>query len=109
MSDGSPATDIAAPGELAAAPFVSQQHAVPQVVIVARDIEKGTRVIGFRRTIDPPMDTPLPALPGTITITAPKTKEPEEPATPDDAVEPADPADATGSPRPPSDTPAPGC
>jgi outer membrane protein assembly factor BamB len=78
IADGAPVTDITAPGELAAAPYVFDVRGVPQVVIVARDLASGTRVIGFRRTIDPRMDTPLPVLPGVITITVPKTDEPAD-------------------------------
>lgn len=71
MKDGSPAGDISAPGELAAAPYVVPGRALPQVVVVARDLAKGTRVLAVRRSIDPPMNTPLPALPGVLTIAAP--------------------------------------
>lgn len=78
IADGAPITEITASGELAAAPFVSEVHGVPQVVIVARDLEKGTRVIGFRRTIDPRMDTPLPTLPGAIQISVPKNADEDE-------------------------------
>jgi outer membrane protein assembly factor BamB len=78
IGDGAPVTEITASGELAAAPFVSDVAGVPQVVIVARDLAKGTRVIGFRRTIDPRMDTPLPTLPGAIQIAVPKKADEDE-------------------------------
>jgi outer membrane protein assembly factor BamB len=95
MNDGSPAGEVTAPGELAAAPYVQELRGIPQVVIVARDVEKGTRVIDFRRTIDPRMDKPLEALPGPITIAAPKkdeTSDTEEPAADDKPAATSDPA-----------------
>ena len=67
MKDGSPAGDITSPGELAAAPFVTLVRGVPQVVLVSRDVAKGTRVLAVRRLIDPPMNTQLPVLPGAVT------------------------------------------
>jgi outer membrane protein assembly factor BamB len=71
MKDGSPAGDIAAPGEVAAAPYVTDWLGLPQVVLVSRDVAKGTRVLAVRRTVDPPMNTPLPVLPNPLTIAAP--------------------------------------
>ncbi len=69
MKDGSPAGDITSLGELAAAPFVTSVRGVPQVVLVSRDIAKGTRMLAVRRLIDPPMNTQLPVLPGAVTTT----------------------------------------
>jgi hypothetical protein len=69
--DGAPAGDLTAPGELAAAPFVIDVNGLPEAILVARDIAKGTRIVGLRRQIDPPMDTPLPTLPNPITIVRP--------------------------------------
>ena len=69
MKDGSPAGEITSPGELAAAPFVTLVRGVPQVVLVSRDIAKGTRMLAVRRLIDPPMNTQLPVLPGAVTTT----------------------------------------
>ena len=69
MKDGSPAGEITSPGELAAAPFVTLVRGVPQVVLVSRDIAKGTRVLAVRRLIDPPMNSQLPVLPGAVTTT----------------------------------------
>ena len=71
MKDGAPAGEIATPGEMAAAPFITDVHGLPQVVLVARDVAKGTRVLAFRRLVDPPMNTPMPMLPGAITIAKP--------------------------------------
>ena len=98
MQDGAPAGDIPAPGELAAAPFVTDAHGLPQVVLVARDINKGTRILAVRRTVDPPMNTPLPLLPNAITIARPGT--PGDPtATPPDSPSLADPAAPRAAPR----------
>jgi outer membrane protein assembly factor BamB len=76
MSDGAPAGEIAAPGELASAPFVFTSIGLPRVVIVSRDILKGTRAQSYRRLVDPPMTAPLPVLPGAITIAPPAPPEP---------------------------------
>jgi outer membrane protein assembly factor BamB len=73
LTDGTPAGDIVSPGELAGVPHVIETRGLPQVVLVTRDISTGARVLGFRRTIDPPMNTPLPILPGAITIAPPGT------------------------------------
>ncbi len=78
LSDGTPAGDITAPGELAAAPYVMTARGLPQAVIVARDVARGTHVLGFRRTIDPRMNTPLPVLPGAITVAVPKAGGPAD-------------------------------
>lgn len=71
MKDGTPAGDINAPGELAAAPYVTDWHGIPQVVLVARDIAKGTRIVAVRRVVDPPMNSRLPVLPNPIVIGKP--------------------------------------
>lgn len=68
MKDGTPSGDLTSPGELAGPPYVTDVRGLPQVILVARDISTGTRILAMRRTIDPPMDTPLPVLPGAITI-----------------------------------------
>lgn len=93
MKDGAPAGEITSPGELAASPFVIQVRGVPQVVLVSRDIAKGTRVLAVRRLIDPPMNSQLPPLPGAVT-TAPAPGAPTPPA--------------GGAPPPPRPTPPPG-
>jgi outer membrane protein assembly factor BamB len=83
MKDGSPAGEIAAPGEIAAEPFVTTVRGLPQVVLVARDVEKGARLLAFRRTVEPAMNTPLPALPNPITIANPGVpSDPTAPAPP---------------------------
>jgi outer membrane protein assembly factor BamB len=87
MKDGSPAGEVTAPGELAAAPFVIESRGLPQLVLVSRDVAKGTRVIAVRRTVEPPMNTPLPTLPNPINIAKPGSPgdpfaTPTEPTTP---------------------------
>lgn len=97
MKDGAPNGNLQSPGELAAGPFVTDAHGLPQVVLVARDINKGTRILAVRRTIDPPMNTPLPVLPNAITIAKPGTPgDPTAPQAPlllfaDPAAQPAAP------------------
>ncbi len=76
VTDGTPAGEIAAPGELAASPYVVPDRPLPQVVLVARDQATGTRALAVRRTIDPPMDTPLGTLPGAITVSVPGVPSP---------------------------------
>jgi outer membrane protein assembly factor BamB len=89
MKDGAAAGEIASPGELAAAPFITALRGLPQVVLVARDIAKGARVLALRRTVEPPMNTPLPVLPNPIVI-----------------AKPGSPGDPTAVPPPPAGTPA---
>jgi outer membrane protein assembly factor BamB len=76
MKDGAPAGDLNAPGELAATPYVTDVRGLPEVVVVARDIAKGTRLLAMRRSVDPQMNTPLPQLPNPITIAKPAGSEP---------------------------------
>ena len=68
VRSGTPGTDLAAPGELAAQPHEMRTRGIPQVVLIARDQAAGARVVAVRRTIDPPADAALPALPGAITV-----------------------------------------
>jgi hypothetical protein len=70
MKDGTPAGEVAAAGELAAAPHViaAATAGQPMVIVVGRDIAKGAVVSALARSIDPvmaPLSTlpnPLPAL-----------------------------------------------
>jgi outer membrane protein assembly factor BamB len=71
MKDGSPAGEVTAPGELAAIPYVTESRGLPQLVLVSRDVAKGTRIIAVRRTVEPPMNTPLPTLPNPFTVAKP--------------------------------------
>jgi hypothetical protein len=100
MKDGSPAGEIAAPGELAAAPFVTDSRGLPQLVLVSRDVAQGTRITAVRRNVEPAMNTPLPVLPGVITIAKPGT--PGDPfATPSGPSTPPAPAVPVPSPAAP--------
>ncbi len=98
MKDGTPAGDIASPGELAASPFVTSVRGVPQVVLVARDIATGTRVLAVRRLIDPPMNNQMPPLPGAVTA-APAPGGPTSPP-PGGAAPPPAGSAPSGAPPP---------
>jgi hypothetical protein len=95
MSDGAPAGDITAAGELAARPYVTDAFGLPQVVVVSRDIEGGTRVSAMRRNVEPALGAQLPTLPNPIVI--PKPEGPPASATPP----------PTGAPPAPGSTPSP--
>jgi outer membrane protein assembly factor BamB len=62
MKDGRPAGEIAAGGELAAAPHVVTGGPLPMLTIVTRDLAAGTVVRAIVRSIDPTAGavTPLP-------------------------------------------------
>lgn len=62
MKDGAPMGSMAGPGELATAPHVVTGDGLPLVILVSRDLEKGTILRAVTRAIEPqvlPM-TPLP-------------------------------------------------
>jgi len=105
MKDGTPAGDVAAPGELAAAPFITEMRGLPQLVLVSRDVAPGTRIIAVRRNIEPMMNTPLPVLPGAINIAKPggpgdpTATAPPAPSTAPASPTPAAPARQGRSPR----------
>jgi hypothetical protein len=71
--DGTPSTDISAPGELAGEPYPTLTLGLPQVVLVARDVAAGTRVLAYRRNIEPALNAALNTLPGAIVIAKPGT------------------------------------
>jgi outer membrane protein assembly factor BamB len=71
MRDGTPAGELVASGELAAPPYTTEVLGLPQVVIVSRDIEVGTRVAAMRRNIEPEVTARLPTLPNPITVALP--------------------------------------
>ena len=71
MKDGAPAGDVTSPGELAAAPYVSLVKGLPQVVLVSRDVAAGTRLLAFRRNVEPVLSTQPPLLPNPIVIERP--------------------------------------
>ncbi|MFN7914334.1 MAG: PQQ-binding-like beta-propeller repeat protein [Vicinamibacterales bacterium] len=66
LKDGTPAGDLTAPGELAAAPYVLEIVDIPQVVVVARDLAHGTRVLAFKRNLEPPMNAPMREWPAVL-------------------------------------------
>lgn len=76
LKDGTPAGDIAAAGELAASPYVTQSGALPMVTLITHDIVKGIVVSAVIRSIEPatspvaPLPNPIP-LPKTLPGAAP--------------------------------------
>jgi outer membrane protein assembly factor BamB len=66
IRDGTPAGQIPAGGELAAAPHVLASSVLPRIVVVARDIAKGAIVTMFVRSIDPPAEASIGTLPNVI-------------------------------------------
>ncbi|MFN7984000.1 MAG: PQQ-binding-like beta-propeller repeat protein [Vicinamibacterales bacterium] len=66
LKDGTPAGEVTSPGELAASPFLMQQRGLPQVVIVSRDVTAGTRMIAFRRNVEPVLAPSVGLLPNPI-------------------------------------------
>jgi outer membrane protein assembly factor BamB len=68
-SDGSPAGDTTAPGDLAAPPHVIAEAALPTVILISRDIAKGATVMAIGRAIEPaivpvaPLPNPMPLPP----------------------------------------------
>jgi hypothetical protein len=77
IKDGTPAGEIAAGGELATAPHVVPNAALPMVALVTRDIANGTVVSTIIRAIDPvpvavgplpgAFSPPIPGAPPTTT------------------------------------------
>ena len=65
--DGAPAGEIPAAGELAAPAYVVSGPRVPLLVVVSREITKGTAVTVFTRSFEPPI-LPLAPLPGLVTV-----------------------------------------
>lgn len=82
LKDGAPAGDLSTPGELAAAPYVLTVRAVPQVVVVARDLTHGTRVLAMKRNLEPAMNAPMREWPAEL-------KDPDLPSTPAPGAAPA--------------------
>jgi PQQ-like domain len=71
MTDGSPAGDIPVRGELAAQPHVvsSSDMSVPLVVILTRDLAKGTTATAVAHTFEPPI-LPIAPLPNLIPMSS---------------------------------------
>jgi hypothetical protein len=72
MSDGSPAGELPAAGELAAAPAVVRHSTtgLPQVLVVTRDLVRGATATLFSRQLDPPL-SPFAPPPGAIEVNPP--------------------------------------
>lgn len=100
MKDGASAGEVASPGELASAPYVTMVKGLPQVVLVSRDLIAGTRLLAFRRTVEPVLSTQFGALPNPIVLdrtgTATPGASPKGPAT----VPPPPPPGAPAARRP---------
>jgi outer membrane protein assembly factor BamB len=76
--DGAPAGEVAVEGELAAPAYVLSGPRLPLLVVVARDIAKGTTVNVFARAFEPPI-LPIAPLPNIVPM-APPAKPGEAPA-----------------------------
>jgi outer membrane protein assembly factor BamB len=74
MKDGAPAGDVTASGELAASPYVSMAIGLPQVVLVSRDVMTGTRLLAYRRNVEPTLAAQLPLLPNPIVVPRPQVE-----------------------------------
>jgi hypothetical protein len=109
MSDGAPVGDIPAGGELAAAPYVTEVRSLPQVIVVSRDIARGTQVAALRRNVEPTLGTTLPTLPNPIVVPKPDALAAgtSPAATPGGAATPAPGAPpASEAPPPPGTAPS---
>lgn len=95
MKDGTPAGDVTAVGELASQPYVETLNAIPWLFFASRDISAGARLQAFKRNLEPPLNTPLTAIPGSITV-------PQSNAAPvGSSSEPAGPGAGSGGAAPP--------
>jgi outer membrane protein assembly factor BamB len=76
MKDGSPAGDVTAAGELACAPHVvtADTAGLPMVVVVGRDLVKGTILSAMIRSMEP-ATAPVAPLPNPIAVPATLTPE----------------------------------
>ena len=63
--DGAPAGEVIVEGELAAPAYVLSGPRLPLLVVVARDIAKGTTVTVFTRSFEPPI-VPIAPLPNLV-------------------------------------------
>ena len=68
--DGAPGGEIALEGEVAAPPYVLTGSRLPLLVVVARDIAKGTTVTIFTREFEPPV-VPIAPLPNIVPMGPP--------------------------------------
>jgi outer membrane protein assembly factor BamB len=72
LKDGTPAGEITGGGELAAAPFAVSGTPLPRVVLITRDLAKGTIIHAIGRSLEPPTASIAP-LPNPIVPTKPRT------------------------------------
>jgi outer membrane protein assembly factor BamB len=78
--DGAPAGEVTVEGELAAPAYVVSGPRLPLLVVIARDIAKGTTVTVFSRSFEPPI-VPIAPLPNLVPM-APLPKPGEVPVAP---------------------------
>lgn len=89
MKDGSPLGTIAGPGELATAPHVVTGEGLPVVLLVSRDLTKGTILRAVTRAIEPQVSAMTPLPNPTPPPVAPSSKEGDQPVETDRATEDA--------------------
>jgi outer membrane protein assembly factor BamB len=70
MKDGTPAGSLAASGELAASPHVVTGDGLPMMVLVGRDLDRGTIVRALARSVEPAV-VPMAPLPNPVTPAMP--------------------------------------
>ena len=75
--DGAPAGEVTVEGELAAPAYLATGPRLPLLVVIARDIAKGTTVTVFSRSFEPPV-VPIAPLPNVVPM-APPSKPGEVP------------------------------
>jgi hypothetical protein len=90
MKDGAPLGSMGGPGELATAPHVVTGEGLPIVLLVSRDLTKGTILRAVTRAIEPPVlpMTPLPN-PTPPPVAPPPLPEQDQPVETDRATEDA--------------------
>jgi outer membrane protein assembly factor BamB len=94
MKDGAPQGSIAGPGELATAPHVVSGDGLPLVILVSRDLQKGTILRAVTRAIEPqvlpmaPLPNPVPPPVAPEPLPADKDQPVDTGRTTEDAVMP---------------------
>ena len=79
--DGTPSGEVIVEGELAAPAYVLSGPRLPLLVVVARDIAKGTTVTVFTRAFEPPI-VPIAPLPNIVPMAPPPNPEAAPVSTP---------------------------
>ena len=85
MKDGASIGSISGPGELAAPPHVVGGEGLPMLLLVSRDLEKGTIARALTRSIEPDVSAVKP-LPNPVPPPAPPPDEGAQPAETDRAT-----------------------